>query len=109
MYLRTRLWPVSTSPVSNSSTASRRRARRNAGSRRARSRTVSRKSFVSAISLLLFRFSTFASFVCCPVFFSDFDVRGLTLLGAAAEQDDERLTVLAEVNSIAWAPIYFEF
>src|ERR1700683_2917252 len=55
------------------------------------------------------RLSTFASFVGCPVFFNDFDIVGLTLLGAATEQDDEGFAVLAEVNPIAWAPINFEF
>ena len=43
------------------------------------------------------------------MFFNDFDIVGLTLLGAATEQDDEGFAVLAEVNPIAWAPINFEF
>jgi len=58
-----------------------------------------------ALSNLLF----LSSFVARPTPLRHRNVQLLSLLRAAAEQDDQPLAILAEVNSIAWAEIDLTF
>src|SRR5271156_5482295 len=103
--------PLSRSPAIMTATASSSSARRKAGSRSARSRMVSRKSLVSATLFLLFGFFffPFALFVFGPDIVRFRDIDRLPFLDATADQDDECLAVLAEVNAVAWPPVELVF
>src|SRR5918993_493750 len=89
--------PVSTSPASRHSMASRRMARRNLGERSMRAFTVSLKSLVNGIAPLL----RLALLVLLPVILCDFDVAALALLRTTAQQNDDAVAVLAEVHAVA--------
>src|SRR2546425_1113693 len=87
---------VAMSPLSMHSMPSRRSSLRNFGSRSTRARMVSLKSRDRAMLLLLF-----SPFIIVAAGNRCFDILLLPLLGAAAQQDDKALSVLAEVNSVA--------
>src|SRR5581483_10212674 len=91
---------VAMSPPSMHSTPSRRSSLRNFGSRSARARMVSLKSRVRAMVVLLF-----PSLIILPSGQGGIDVLLLALFRPSAEQDDEALAVLAEVNAIARSKI----
>ncbi len=70
---------------------------RKAGSRSTRAWIVSLKSRVRAIALC---FLSLALFVLPPQGLSSLDILLLALLGAAAEQDDVGVSVLAEIDPV---------
>src|SRR5258708_37472207 len=87
------------------STASRRRARRKSVSRCARARMVSLKSWVRGILGLL----CLPSFISTPAFLRRGDILLLPLLRATADENDEAVTVLAEVDAVTRAEVDFVF
>src|SRR5579862_5021464 len=87
---------VAISPPSMHSTPSRRSSLRNLGSRSTRARMVFLKSRVRAMVVLLF-----SLFIILPAVESRLDVLMLAFLGTAAEQNDEAVSVLAEINAVA--------
>src|SRR5580692_6999832 len=91
---------VAISPPSMHSTPSRRSSLRNLGSRSARARMVSLKSRVRAMVVLLF-----SPFIILPAVKSGLEVLLLAFLGAGAEQNDEAVSVLAEINAAAGSEI----
>src|SRR5690606_19073106 len=85
--------------------ASSRSACAKAGSLCTRAATVSLKSRVSAMSLCSFGGGCLAALVVLPQRHRLVDVLLLALLGAAADQDDDLQTVLAQVDAQPWPPV----
>src|SRR5207247_4588197 len=95
--------PAAVSPLRNALIASVRSASRKRGSRCARAATVFLKSRVSAIQPPLPRSRTLATAIRRPALFRHLNRVLLALLGAATEQDDHAVAILAEIDSVAWA------
>src|SRR3972149_6311075 len=97
--------PAARSPAIHWLIASINRRSRNRASRAARSMIVKRKFRVKGIVSLPVSSLGSSRLVRRPAGLGDPNISGLSFLGSAAEQDDQRLPFLSEVDSIPGAEV----